>query len=201
MWSTQKKKPSGTKVEKTLASSGKATRAPVHLAEKAMELDEKENPNCSSTQSITNSKKKIVKLKPRDNQGDLRRKWCPVEYCKYHGGKGLVDRKRHFKTHVEEFNHKSLYFKVIKRALEEDECNWTPCVGCKRLVGYTNERDICLQCIDLDEKENVIVSEALKDEVKSYSDQLEKINCTHFKLHKGYPGFLSGSQLLPSQGT
>ena len=104
------------------------------------------------------SKGKATKfeIKPRNNQGDFRRKWCPVFNCKYHGGKGLIDRSKHLKTHWKEFDHQSHHFLAIKEALEEDECNWKPCVSCKKLVGYTNDKDICLRCIDSEEKEEVI---------------------------------------------
>ena len=117
-----------------------------------------------------------------------------------------MDRKKHFKVHAEEFNHQSEYFSAIKQASEEDESNWKPCITCKRLVGYTNENEICLQCLSTNVKEDVVVSNLRKEEVKSFDEQLEKINCTYIKLHIRYPrkyrsGFLVDTQLLPSKRT
>ena len=85
-------------------------------------------------------------VKPRNNGGDLRRKWCPVKTCKHHGGKGLICRKTHLKTHGDHFQRDSPFFKAIKAVLEEDQTGWTPCVGCKKLVGFTNDRELCLIC-------------------------------------------------------
>ena len=71
--------------------------------------------------------------------------------------------------------------------MEEDGSGWTPCVGCKKLVGYTNSNNLCLHCIGSDKKMVAIEAEASESELKSFQKQLEKINCKSFKVHKGYP--------------
>ena len=76
---------------------------------------------------------------------------------------------------------------AIKKSLEEDESNWRPCVSCKKLVGYTNDEDICLRCTDSSEKEQVIELKATKSRLKWFSEELKKDNCKRLTLHKGYP--------------
>ena len=61
-------------------------------------------------QKVKHSTQKQATIKPRNNLGDARRKWCPVKTCKYHGGKGLVNRKTHFKTHAIDCCNKSPWF-------------------------------------------------------------------------------------------
>ena len=113
-----------------------------------MEIDEKketipmeeDDPNWKKIFTPTFQKDKSrdhkqVVIKLRDNLGDARRKWCPVATCRYYGGKGLVDRKKHLKVHSKEFCVESKYFKDIVKALEEDGSGWTPCIGCKEVVG------------------------------------------------------------------
>ena len=72
------------------------------------------------------------------------------------GGKGLVCRKNHLKTHGEHFKLDSPFFVAIKQVLEEDQTGWAPCVGCKKLVGYTNEKELCLLCAPPDQKTETI---------------------------------------------
>ena len=52
--------------------------------DKKMEIEESPNLQIKPKKA---DKKKFAKIKPRDNQGDERRKWCPVETCKHHRGK------------------------------------------------------------------------------------------------------------------
>ena len=98
-----------------------------------------------------------------------------------------MSRRTHLKTDATEFCNKSPWFLDIKKALDEDECGWTPCIGCKKLVGYTNSDDLCLYCIGSNEKMVAIEAEANESDLKSFQKQLEKINRKSFKVHKGYP--------------
>ena len=157
-------------------------------SDKAMDIDN----DCNHRTFIKSQKlrrkpplKNIVK--PRDNKGDLRRKWCPVKTCKYHGGKGLVSRKKHLKNHGEYFHLDSPFFKAIKTALEEDQIGWTPCVGCKKLVGFTNSEELCLLCASPDQEAKTIESLANEKETLNYAAEVENIARQKLTLHKGYP--------------
>ena len=99
----------------------------------------------------------------------------------------LFAGKNHLKTHVEHFTLDCPFFLAIKSVLEEDQTGWTPCVGCKKLVGYTNETNLCLICSPLDQKLKTIEAEASQRELRQWSALVEKIACTNLTLHKGYP--------------
>ena len=158
-----------------------------------LEIKEKENvvpkkPNEKiKVSKPKKSKPKTLTIKPRDNQGDHRRKWCPIPYCKHHGGKGLVNRKVHFKYHAAEFNHNSQHLPKIKKGLEEDEAEKFPCVGCKTLKGYSNSQDLCLICAPAEENICAIKYNTNKQLVESWIAELEELNRKHLVLLKGYP--------------
>lgn len=139
-----------------------------HKLEEESEDDNDEwKPGCKVRKTIkkksnTPHKPTKTKAKPRDNQGDPRRKWCPIPHCRYHRGKGLVKRWTHFKSHHIEFSHDSPWFEEIKKALEEDEAGKFSCVSCKKVVGFTDSQDRCLQCSPREEKTEVPQTKATK---------------------------------------
>ena len=111
----------------------------------------------------------------------------PCKDMQYHGGKGLICRKTHLKTHGEHFQRDSLFFNAIKAVLEEDQTGWTPCVVCKKLVGFTNDRELCLMCSPIEEKTKTIQAVASQREVQNWSAEFERVACQKLTLHKGYP--------------
>ena len=86
-----------------------------------------------------------------------------------------IDRKKHLKAHSTELRLDSQYFKDIVNVLEEDGSGWTPCVGCKKLVGYTNELSLCLQCVELDENVQAVTTELKQVELQCFRTALEKM--------------------------
>ena len=130
--------------------------------------------NSSRTKTTRKPPLKSI-VKPRDNKGNLRRKWCTVKTCKYHGGKGLICRKTHLKNHGEHFHLGFPFFKAIKAVLEEDQTGWSPCVGCKNLVGFTNDNELCLICSPVEEKSTTIEAVANQRELQNWSAEYEII--------------------------